>query len=79
VDINSYLRKERELIDSVLEKYVPREFKEKDLKNLLGKERYSFDIISADRAISEPVWNFLDRGGKRWRPALFLLLTEAYF
>ncbi len=77
MDINSYLRKERELIDSVLEKYVPREFKEKDLKNLLGKERYSFDIISADRAISEPVWNFLDRGGKRWRPALFLLLTEA--
>jgi geranylgeranyl pyrophosphate synthase len=76
VDIDSYLQGEKELIDSVLEKYVPREFKKKDLKNLLGKEKYSFDINSAE-AISEPVWDFLDRGGKRWRPALFLLLTEA--
>jgi len=77
VDIDSYLQGKKELIDSVLEKYVPREFKKKDLKNLLGKEKYSFDINSADKAISEPVWDFLDRGGKRWRPALFLLLTEA--
>jgi len=77
VDIDSYLQGKKELIDSVLEKYVPREFKKKDLKNLLGKEKYSFDINSADKAISGPVWNFLDRGGKRWRPALFLLLTEA--
>jgi len=76
VDIDSYLQGEKELIDSVLEKYVPREFKKKDLKNLLGKEKYSFDINSAE-AISGPVWDFLDRGGKRWRPALFLLLTEA--
>ncbi len=76
MDIDSYLQGEKELIDSVLEKYVPREFKKKDLKNLLGKEKYSFDINSAE-AISEPVWDFLDRGGKRWRPALFLLLTEA--
>lgn len=77
MDINSYLQGKKELIDSVLEKYVPREFKKKDLENLLGKEKYSFDINSADKAISEPVWDFLDRGGKRWRPALFLLLTEA--
>lgn len=77
MDIDSYLQGKKELIDSVLEKYVPREFKKKDLKNLLGKEKYSFDINSADKAISEPVWDFLDRGGKRWRPALFLLLTEA--
>ena len=76
MDIDSYLQGEKELIDSVLEKYMPREFKKKDLKNLLGKEKYSFDINSAE-AISEPVWDFLDRGGKRWRPALFLLLTEA--
>ncbi len=77
MDINSYLQEKKKLIDSVLEKYVPREFKKKDLENLLGKEKYSFDIISSNKTISEPVWDFLDRGGKRWRPALFLLLTEA--
>jgi geranylgeranyl pyrophosphate synthase len=28
------------------------------------------------KAIVEPVWEFLDRGGKRWRPSLFLLICE---
>jgi geranylgeranyl pyrophosphate synthase len=30
-----------------------------------------------DKAIAAPVWDMLDRGGKRWRPALFLLICEA--
>jgi geranylgeranyl pyrophosphate synthase len=30
-----------------------------------------------DEAIAKPIWEFLDRGGKRWRPALFLLICEA--
>ena len=77
MDINLYLKEKKEVIDSVLEKYIPRKFNERTLRNILGKEKYSFDIDSANRAISEPVWDFLDRGGKRWRPALFMLLTEA--
>ncbi|MGQ9506888.1 MAG: polyprenyl synthetase family protein [Candidatus Bathycorpusculaceae bacterium] len=27
--------------------------------------------------MAEPIWEFLERGGKRWRPALFLLIIEA--
>jgi geranylgeranyl pyrophosphate synthase len=30
-----------------------------------------------NKAIAEPIWEILDRGGKRWRPALFLLVCEA--
>jgi geranylgeranyl pyrophosphate synthase len=30
-----------------------------------------------NKAVAEPVWEFLDRGGKRWRPSLFLLICEA--
>ncbi len=30
-----------------------------------------------NKAIAEPIWDMLDRGGKRWRPALFLLICEA--
>jgi geranylgeranyl diphosphate synthase type I len=30
-----------------------------------------------NKAIAEPIWDILDRGGKRWRPALFLLICEA--
>jgi len=32
---------------------------------------------SLNKALSEPVWDLLDRGGKRWRPALFLLIVES--
>jgi geranylgeranyl diphosphate synthase type I len=33
---------------------------------------------SNQEAILDPIWDFLDRGGKRWRPALFLLVLEAF-
>jgi hypothetical protein len=26
-----------------------------------------------NKAIADPIWDMLDRGGKRWRPAPFLL------
>jgi geranylgeranyl pyrophosphate synthase len=30
-----------------------------------------------NKAVADPVWEFLDRGGKRWRPTLFLIICEA--
>ncbi len=30
-----------------------------------------------NKAIADPIWDLLDRGGKRWRPVLFLLICEA--
>lgn len=30
-----------------------------------------------NKAIADPIWDMLNRGGKRWRPALFLLICEA--
>jgi geranylgeranyl pyrophosphate synthase len=38
---------------------------------------YSYNLEPLNKAISEPIWDMLDRGGKRWRPALFLLICEA--
>ena len=29
------------------------------------------------KGVAEPIWEILDRGGKRWRPVLFLLICEA--
>lgn len=28
--------------------------------------------------ISDPIWNLLNRGGKRWRPILCVMLAECY-
>jgi geranylgeranyl pyrophosphate synthase len=77
MDITTFLEEKKKLIDNAIEKYLPRRLTKRDLERLLGKEKFSFDREAANRAVAEPVWDFLDRGGKRWRPALFLLLTDA--
>ena len=34
--------------------------------------------MSLNAGISAPVWDLLDRGGKRWRPALCVMIAEAF-
>jgi len=43
----------------------------------LSPPRYAYDLEALNKAIAEPIWEFFDRGGKRWRPGLFLLICEA--
>lgn len=65
------------LINAAIEKYVPRSYTQQHAEFTLGKPRYRFQIESMNKAIAEPTWEFLDRGGKRWRPVLFLLVCDA--
>ncbi|EAR95693.2 polyprenyl synthetase protein (macronuclear) [Tetrahymena thermophila SB210] len=65
-----------------LEAVIPRKFEtEADLAilsdNLLYTKNQN-DLVSLTKAISEPVWDLLDRGGKRWRPILCIILAEAF-
>ena len=39
--------------------------------------RYRHDPDSANGAVAVPVWDLLDRGGKRWRVVLCMLVAEA--
>lgn len=76
-EIVDYLENLKPKIDKVIERYLPKKANKKWLDFTFGKPRYSFDLRAAQGAISDPVWDFLSRGGKRWRPVLFLLVTEA--
>jgi len=76
-DIKKFLEEKKPTIDKIIEKYIPRKFDKDSLTFILGPPSYEYNIESANKAISEPIWNFLDRGGKRWRPTLFLLISEA--
>jgi geranylgeranyl pyrophosphate synthase len=60
-----------------IEKYVPRVFSKNALLLNLIKPRYALNLEPLNKAIADPIWEFLDRGGKRWRPTLFLLICEA--
>lgn len=77
VDIEKFLKEQGGMIDKVIEKYIPRKFDRKSMEFVCGKPRYEYNIEAPNKAVAEPIWEFLDRGGKRWRPVLFLLIAEA--
>jgi len=75
--IEKILKEKARLIDRLIEKYMPRKYGENSLPFKINPPRYDLDLEALNKALAEPFWEFLDRGGKRWRPALFLLVYEA--
>lgn len=76
-DITEYLKEKAPLIDQRMRKFLPETFDKKYMEWAFGKSSYTPDTGALEKSLSEPIWDFLDRGGKRWRPVLFLLVTEA--
>lgn len=71
------LNEKKDEIDQAIAKWLPRVLDDKALEFLCGKPRYTYDTESATCAIAEPMWDILERGGKRWRPVLLFLVAEA--
>jgi geranylgeranyl diphosphate synthase, type I len=76
LDVERFLEEKAPLIDKTIEKYIPREFTEKSILFKVTPPKYSYNVETLNKAVAEPIWEILDRGGKRWRPALFLLVCE---
>ncbi len=76
-EIIKYLEENKKTIDEVIKKYLPEKLTTKDLEWIFGKPNYSYDLEAIQKALADPVWDLLNRGGKRWRPALLLLIAEA--
>ena len=77
MDTERFLEQQAPLIDKAIEKYIPRRFSDKDVLFKVNPPRHSYNKDILTKTISEPIWEILDRGGKRWRPALFLLICES--
>jgi geranylgeranyl pyrophosphate synthase len=77
IDVEKMLIEKSKSIDKAIEKWLPRKYDAAALERTFGKARFKYNVDSANRAIAEPVWDLLDRGGKRWRPALLLFVCEA--
>lgn len=75
--IERLLKKQAPVIDREIERLLPRVLSKAWLRKALGPAAFSYDPRTCTNAVSKPVWDLLDRGGKRWRPALFLLCCEA--
>ncbi|MBI4020506.1 MAG: polyprenyl synthetase family protein [Candidatus Aenigmarchaeota archaeon] len=76
-DIMRFLEEKKGLIDGEIMRYFPKRLDIKYLEWAMGKAAYEYDLEALNGALATPIWDFLGRGGKRWRPALFLLITEA--
>jgi geranylgeranyl pyrophosphate synthase len=77
MDIEEILKKKATLIDAAIARWIPRQYDQQSLDATLGKPRYQHSPEAINAAIAKPIWDLLDRGGKRWRPALFLIIVEA--
>ncbi len=77
LNIEKFLEEKAALIDKVIEKYIPRFLSENAVLFRVHPPRYAYNLEVLNKAVAEPIWEFLDRGGKRWRPSLFLLICEA--
>ena len=77
MDIEKSLEEKAALIDKVIEKYIPRKFSKNTALFRINPPKYAYNLEALNMAVAEPIWEFLDRGGKRWRPSLFLLICEA--
>lgn len=72
-----YLESKGPEIDKIIEKYLPKKATQEWLEFVFQKPRYNYSLEAVQKALIDPVWDFISRGGKRWRPILFLLITEA--
>ena len=75
--ILALLKRYARLVDEAIERYIPRVFDEDYVSWACGKPRFAYDTEALTEAIAKPFWDLLDRGGKRWRPALMLIVYEA--
>ncbi len=75
MDFGSY--KYREDIEKALKSFLPGKLTADWAEKAIGRAKWKQDAEALTKAISEPVWDFLARGGKRWRPALMLMCCEA--
>ncbi len=69
--------KHREAIENELKKFLPETINAEWAEKAAGKSKWKQDTASLTAALSAPVRDFLGRGGKRWRPVLMLICSEA--
>ncbi len=68
----------RPVVDETIESLLPRLVDETYLTDFFGPATYRYDPAAVQQALADPIWELLDRGGKRWRAVLFLVLLEAF-
>ena len=67
----------RPLVDETIEELLPRRIDDAYLTGFFGEPTYQYQPEAIQQALADPIWTLLDRGGKRWRAVLFLIIVDA--
>jgi geranylgeranyl diphosphate synthase type I len=76
--MRSVLEEWRPVVDETIESLLPRTVDDAYLTDFFGEASYAYDPAAIQQALADPIWDLLDRGGKRWRAVLFLLFVDAF-
>ena len=68
----------RPVVDEEIARLLPPEIDEAYLADFFGEPTYEYDPAAIQEALADPIWDLLERGGKRWRAVLFLLFVDAF-
>jgi len=77
VNIEEELQKYAEKVDKAIEELFPRVPDEGYYRSVARLGPGPLDIAPLNEVLAKPAWDLLDRGGKRWRPALGMIAYEA--
>jgi len=77
MELQKKLNENREVINRLLERFFPKKITEEWVKEITRENGDGYSIDALNNALAIPIWDFFDRGGKRWRPLLAALCCEA--
>jgi len=75
--IKEFLKAKVPETEKEIEKYIPRKATKQWVEGALGKSIFELDLEAYTKGVNEPIWDLLDRGGKRFRPIMTCIVSEA--
>ncbi len=73
----NFIKRASANINKALWEYMSNERSDRNIKRLLGRSGFEYDSEAIQKSIIEPSWYLIEKGGKRIRPIITLLVIEA--
>lgn len=64
-------------VNKEIEKLIPKKFNIEWFNSALGETEWEHNCETYTKSIAKPIWDLLERGGKRWRPLLMSLCYDS--
>ncbi|MBT7241138.1 MAG: polyprenyl synthetase family protein [Candidatus Diapherotrites archaeon] len=75
--IKEFLESKKAEVEKAIENYIPRKATKEWVESGLDKTVFELDLDAYTAGCNAPIWDLLDRGGKRFRPILTCITSEA--